>query len=448
MTTLSWVLILDEVRRIYKQRETMMGVQRSLGELEREAKLLGLEISHETAKNGKIKIQKRDFIEALRKHYLSQKFPNGVLPRNLSRILKIESPMLCQRTNVLSEDEIKDLWEGPDWIATEKIDGCRMLIIFDRKQGLSFYSRNISVTDFLPVQYDNIYHTFDVSKMPENINSMVLDCEIICENSNVSTVVGNHGVITETQLQAVAALLALNKEDSVKLQKEEALLKFLAFDFLMVNDSWCLEDSLANRLVYLERGVCALKDCGINIEMLPAVKLDRRAFYDKIVAEGGEGIVMKNLNSPYTATESRRRDGWIKIKRTMKESLTATKAGDTLDAFVTGFELGDEEKGWKDLVGALHFSILLKKDDGSVEEHEIARISSIPLEARKQITEIGKDGNPVLIESMYKKVAEVDGQAVSSRAKRLKHARILRWREDKLWMDCAVDEKFLNDMVL
>ena len=102
----------------------------------------------------------------------------------------------------------RQIWNSQDWIAEEKIDGVRMIIIWDAtEKKFHFYSRNNSVTDYLPQDYsDTIFVTAKNFDYP---NNFVLDSEIISSNSCLET--NTHCL---TQLQSTAALLNLNSEDS------------------------------------------------------------------------------------------------------------------------------------------------------------------------------------------------------------------------------------------
>ena len=84
---------------------------------------------------------------------------------------------------------------------------------------------------------------------------------------------------------------------------------------------------------------------------------------------------------------------------------------------------------------------------GDTVEHMIARVTNIPMEKRKQMTEI-IDGKPALKAEYYGKVLEVDGQCITSRAKRLKHAAIINWRPDRSPETCLMTEEFLNSQIL
>ena len=67
---------------------------------------------------------KDDYVKALRNYFLAEKYhaPENI-PWALSFMLSIESPQLCRRIKSLKESQQQMIWDSPDWIAEEKIDG-------------------------------------------------------------------------------------------------------------------------------------------------------------------------------------------------------------------------------------------------------------------------------------------------------------------------------------
>lgn len=430
--------------------------QRTLADLENEIRELGLKVDFKLAKNGKIKKTKKQCIEVLRDYYIYQKYGENV-PLALRLMLQMDTPMLADRIHAKSPAIQEAVWNSPDWGFQEKINGCRMIIIFDPITGFHFYSRGVSVEDYLPIDYtDNIVHNADEKMIRSQVGgAFILDAEVICTNPKISTLLGKRGVITETQLQAVSALLALNPDDSRRVQEEEKCpLMFCIFDAIYYED-WLTEDCLAIPQIQREKVskflTDLLQEAGLNAIHLETIydPEGKKVLYEEILENRGEGVVAKHKMGTYRPVESRSRNTWVKIKRSVQQSLTSTEYNDTIDAFVTGFSLGEEGKGFDHLVGAVHFSVWLTDEEGKRTKHEIARISSsLTHEMHQKFTVQDEDGNPVLHPGLYGKVAEIDGQAVSARSKRLSHATIIAWREDKDSEQCEMEEKFLNSMVM
>lgn len=422
----------------------------TIAKLISECKHYGIDVDNIVPANGK-KLMKTDIVMAIREYFFKKYWGSKAnMPKKMQMILNIESPMLCSRFNELKEDVGNALWDNNDWIAEEKIDGCRMLIIcIDGK--FYYYSRNLSVTDYLPIEYtDNIYPSKDKKFICKDF---IIDCEIVSSDANVDTVLShNRGVVTETQLQAIAALIALNPEDSIDIQAKyqklngHSLIHFKAFDCLYYDGKWLLDTILDKRKDYLQMVLDDISYTDFPISKPMSCISNKKAFYKAIIANGGEGVVLKNLDTVYRTDGNRGKLNWVKVKRVLADSLAV---GDSIDAFVTGFEPGTADKRNGNYVGTLIFSVLLDREDGQEPSyHEFAHVAGLTDEERIALTDWDENGNPILKKEYYGKVAVVEGQCVSARSLRLRHARMLNWRPDKSAGNCVVTEAFLKLNVL
>lgn len=404
---------------------------RTLSQLKEECRQNGIEVVIEG------KEHKEDYIRALRNYWLKQYYGSkDKAPWALQFMLSIDCPMLCRRYQQCKPEQQKMFWESDEYIAEEKRDGIRAILLWDAStQSFDFYSRNNSVKDFLPQSYkDTILITSKNFYYPENF---VLDCEVISTNPNISTVMGNRGVVCATQLQATAALLALNPLESKSLQKQYPL-KFVVFDCLydggsLIDKAWKIRHPHAEKLVEL------LKKSGFNCMINPVVRENKLAFYSDIIENNLEGVVFKRITAPYHATTSRTIDQ-VKLKRTISEGINRD-----LDAWVTGFIPSSKDRGWSEYIGALVFSCRVKMKDGTVKTHIIGTCSGIPLELRKEAT-ITTNGTPTLNPEWLGRVATLSGQNISARKLALTHAVITCWRPDKNPEDCEIltEEELLS----
>ena len=417
---------------------------RTLAQLRAQCQELGL-----TFKQRGKKESKDDYVYALRDHFIKEKYGEYKnMPKSLSLMLQLESPMLASQYKTVKPEKQKIMWDSKDWIAQTKEDGNRMLFFLLDDPVFDSYSRNNSVQDFLPNQYGNKFYLdeIDFTKIKDQF---ILDSEVICLNPNISTIMGKKGVVTETQLQAVTAILSMNEQDSIRIQKEEDCpLMIKAFDCLYFNGEWLLNKPLIERMKYLKIAIQQMLDAGFKIEFPKTNRDNKRQFYESIVKGGGEGIILKHLQSKYTATSSRSHRNWVKVKRSFSETVQHEGLADTIDAFISGFDPADENKAWAGLVGALELSVYVKRADGSIYQHVIAKVANIDLELRKKITQHDEKGNVILDPSWYGKVVEVDGQDISARALRLTHAILVRFRPDRSQDTCVIEEEFLKSMVL
>lgn len=428
-----------------------MSVGRRLNELQKECEAKGLPVTPK----GK-RVSKRDYVVALQNHSLKTMYPNGA-PKHLDFMIKLETPMLCFRYDEMDDEFKRDVWkDSTNWYAEPKINGCRMLVIYSKEEGLHFYSRNISVKDFLPVEYDNIWiPKFDAEQLNlmAGVNSFILDAEVLCPQTKVDTTMSrlsSGGVITETNLAATTALLSLNKEDSLSIQKDNGIqLEFHCFQVLELNGQK-FNDMVYHRMKQvLEVLVGHVKGAGLNVVHVPTTTKDKKAFYDSQIAAGGEGIVLKRADATYQNSESRYHRMWIKVKRLASTTFQEAGLGDSIDAFVIGALQGNEGTGFQELVGALRMGVYLKMNDGTEKVHEIANCPNIELVLRKELTVVDANGKYVGLRPDYvNTVWEIDGQWISAREHRLVHPRLVRTRTDKSPEQCIFTEALMKKMIV
>ncbi|GAG76045.1 unnamed protein product, partial [marine sediment metagenome] len=302
-----------------------------LDELEKKAIDLGITIDMQ----GK-KIGKTEYIRAIRECYLSRYHPNGEIPFGLDFMLTMDQPSLCSQLKDKSL-EIQDSIFNDDnyWLATKKLDGVRAIITISEND-LDMFSRNNSVSDCLPISYGKKLIVNRDGLHPTIINA-VLDCEIVATAHSVKGL--EHA---DTHLSTATALLALETEESVRIQKEyldengEPLLKFICIGALHLNDSDLRDMAFGNSNAYAEELVRRMQSTNFPIEMVESTKVNKKEFHNKYIEEGGEGTVIKDIRIPYNVDGSRAKSGWVKVKRTVNSNLD-----DTLDAFITGFEEAD-----------------------------------------------------------------------------------------------------------
>lgn len=387
------------------------------------------------------KLMKDDYVKALRNHYLIERYGSiNNIPWDLSFMLSIECPQLCRRIKDLKPEQQELVWESTDWIAEEKIDGVRMLILWNAdEKKFHFYSRNNSVDDYLPQDYsDTIYVT---SNNFNYANNFVLDCEIISTNPEVET-----NTRCLTQLQSTAALLNLNADDSKRIQKSSPL-KFIVFDCLLdgvslINSKWTERHPHAAKIANMLKNsgfCCDINPVVENTDKYPDAKRD---FFDRLISNDKEGVVLKNKNAVYHATSSRTID-CVKVKRSTADTLTKD-----LDAFVTDYVVGKDDTRNSNMVVGFVFSVRLEKLDGTTTNHKIAVCSNVSDFVKEDATMIGEDGSVKLNPDYYGRVATIQGQNVSARSLRLTHAIIDEWRLDKDASGCeTIKESELRKLI-
>lgn len=397
-----------------------------------------------------------DCITAIQQYFLNERKMNGTYDPSIDFILKMKSPMLALLLKHAKEDTQKALWDdnNKDWIFEEKIDGNRQIITYDsdRKQ-FHFYSRNLSITDMLPIDYaDKIVIPPLNMNIMNNLQSFVLDCEVVPVNGSVT----DERVYASSQLNVVSSILQYLPEESHKIQETNPL-KSVAFDCLSFDGQDLFDRPLRERKEYLEKIVKLLQLAGFRIELVNSKpeNMTKEDFYYSIVDNGGEGVIAKNLNDTYDILE-KRDERWIKLKRSVQETMQRISGNDSFDCFLTGFTLGNKGTKNENKVGALIFSVyltddnneLLLNEDGSPVIHEIAQISGISDELRDMLTFYDEDNNVYMNPRFYNQVASINGQDISSRELKLMHATFQCWRPDRSFDTCKIKKSVLEGMVM
>lgn len=419
-----------------------MTIRMKIDELAAKCEELGLE----PRPSGK-RTLKKDYITVLQENSLKDAYGNAP-PSAYRWILSLESPMLALPIHNLKEEQQAEVLESDEWFLEEKADGVRLLLYFDSDGKLWAFSRNLSVTNFLPINYgDKI--VCDVNKVAESMRSYLpfaIDCEALPTVSNVQAKLeSKYEMDVDTALQAVAAILALDKDKSEEIQRDYCPLKFAPFTALMACGKDLLEVAESSRAQVMKTLVAGLREhTSLNFETLPQCHdpSEKAGFVNSIIERGGEGVIAKRYAGEYDSTGRRAKNGWIKIKRELGASLNTD-----LDAFVTGFKPGNKGTRNEGLVGALCVSAFIRDEDGREVEQEIATVAGIPDDVREKITEKSPDG-PALKEHIYNKVITIEGQDMSARNMRVSHARLIQWRPDRSPDSCVLDRRSLEEQIL
>lgn len=199
--------------------------------------------------------------------------PNGEV--NILRIY----PMLAM--------EKEDFLDKPGYVAQRKYDGTRCVIIKD-SSGIFMMGRSWKndYSDKFPEVIE------DIKKIP--LNTFILDSELTFFK-------GNEEVFTT----------ALATES-----KSGLIAKCMIFDILEYNDTDVRSEQLRNRLELLDKLIPKNLQ---HLEVIKTYKSNHKQIFDEIVSDEikGEGLVLKDLNSPYI--EKSRSKYWIKVKQWKSE---------------------------------------------------------------------------------------------------------------------------------
>lgn len=408
---------------------------------------------------------KGPYEKALREFYWHRDFGSEPMPPQLH-------PMLARNLKDVPEAEAEQMWNSPRWVAQEKIDGCRLLM-FIGPNGSRFTSRRISDKTYRYTENtEQVPHLAKITH-PDLIGT-VLDGEVVCSRPDVNT----GAVKTKHQLQATVALLAIDPKQSERIQREQnAWLQFRVFDILQDRGRDVTGETLSSRIERVKSAVHRINQLypGIEISFVPYVAENKKEYYESVVKAGGEGIMLKDLQSAYTASSSRTK-AMYKVKRF-----------EELDLFVTGYVRSNEDAGWANLIGALELSAYVEGSEqgdseiarafgfvGERSTHVAACAGNMTLDDRIAATACKTCGRPVhavtenvngkrivqfvdcrehgpmtpdtikLNDTWLNKVYVVRGMEFTARVYRLFQARLISERNDKAPEDCTIDLKAIQ----
>lgn len=357
--------------------------------------------------------ERAPYLNALRTHYLSRDYPSGLPYTELS-------PMLCYSYADLHPKEQQAIWkDGNNWIAQPKLNGCRIILHFVKDVGVFAHSRTVNQSTFRRQEYTD-HLLFRGSKPPF---TATVDCEALVEQP-INT--GN-GVTTASSLHSTAVILKMNPETALRIQREQAPLRFFVLDLVKWGDKDLKSRELAERFSYFTDFKDALKSAGLNpyFEFPEICFRAKRLYMERILENGGEGVVLKNLGSHYEASSSRNRYGWVKCKREI-----------AFFGFVSGFEQGRSDSRYEHQVATLLFSIRTEAGPRMV-----GKCSNLIWNFRKQISIYDRATGKVRLDpEVYGRVARLGGFEFSARAARLVHPYILHWCTDMRMEQCVYDE--------
>jgi ATP-dependent DNA ligase len=210
----------------------------------------------------------------------------------------------------------EEMWDSPEWIAEEKYDGDRRIAQFCGK-AVRFTGRRKSVKDGLFVEKtDNVPHLsasyavvypakHKVTIPPAALEGTVLDGEMTFTLSEAARAYGVQGGGLSKHVTAIMGSLP---EEAIRKQIERGWLSYVAFDCLFYKGKDLRGLPLYERQEYVAE---ALEEWGNPFVSATASVggKGKRAFYEKVVKAGGEGVILKRKDHIYGDKQ-----GWVKVK--------------------------------------------------------------------------------------------------------------------------------------
>lgn len=343
-------------------------------------------------------------------------------------------PALCQRLNSATEVIAK----MTEVIAEPKYDGLRVQIHFRKgKDGQPALMRTF--TRNLEESSDMFPELGDVAKRLD-CDSCILDGEAIGYDRSTGNLIPFQQTIQRKRKHGVAEKAA------------EVPIRFYIFDVLYINGKNLIAEPLKERKLILEK-MFQDDDVLVHTESLttkdPATL---KQYHEEMLAEGLEGIVMKQSSSGYQSG----RKGWSWVKMKEAEGKNG-KLSDTLDVIVMGYYVGRGKRAAFG-IGAFLVGVL---DEKTQQVLTLAKIGTGLTE--DTLEEVKKRCDVLVVEEQPKayvvnkmlvpdkwcspalvvEVAadELTTSPIHSAGQALRFPRFMKFRDDKSWDEATTVEE-------
>ncbi|MFI3171140.1 MAG: hypothetical protein R3Y58_02030 [Eubacteriales bacterium] len=239
----------------------------------------------------------------------------------------VMKPAHIKEDNAVHLEKMRQILSSSEYVAEEKIDGCHYLCYGGRFMS----TENVEKTDNFP----HLRDFFIRLGMP----NIILDGEI------------NYPGKTSQYCSRATGAAA---DTSVRFQNQHGAVHYTMWDILRTpKGTWLLNMPYKKRRAILEQFYNTyITDPELRkyIHLTTAVQNNKKDYFDSIIASGGEGCVLKNINSVYVMGKKPMWQ-WMKLKQK-----------DEADLFIIGYKDATVEYNgksieswpyWKEVNGVL-----------------------------------------------------------------------------------------------
>ncbi|WJJ55353.1 hypothetical protein QB910_000109 [Dabrowskivirus KKP3916] len=238
-----------------------------------------------------------------------------------------------------SDDEKRTelAWNNERYICEEKYDGVRFLIRKEFDGNVRITSRVKSKKTGLPTEkQENFPHLVEWAKQLPN--GTVIDGEVI---------VGGNSTSSE-----VTKITGALPQKAISRQKKNGWVNYVAYDILYYDGENVMDKPWSERRALLESVVVKLwSHKHVHVSKFVHCHKNNnksREFYNKIVADGGEGVILKDTQATYKP-DKRPLGTWLKVKKYSTYDVVVMGFTDA-EVEYTGKNIGNW-KYWQDEYG-------------------------------------------------------------------------------------------------
>lgn len=345
------------------------------------------------------------------------KMPTKEAVEPVARAVKVMKPNVANKKNPKEVARLESLLDDENYVAEEKIDGARVKALANR-----FYTKeNNDQTAKLP-------HLSHILEQIGFVN-IILDGELYYPGKTS---------------EHVNPVVLSYPENAIAHQRIHGGIHYKVFDILRApNGSWLTDKTYNERRSILERFfqqyIWPNPEYAKYIELVPMERVYKRDFKDKILASGGEGVILKHVDSTYQM-DKKPKWVWMKIKQTDETDMvvmgykppTILYTGDNYLnwpywSVVDGQQRAVTESYYKGWIG----SIVL----GGYVNGELKELCSVSGLTKELCQEISADPDAYI-----GRVAKMRYMELTA-AGNFRHPTFLSWHADKSPLECRFTDK-------
>ncbi len=339
------------------------------------------------------------------------------------------------------EQEINLILGSDNYVGTEKIDGYWEMFYKNNDGDFFIRSREKGVNGWICKQ-DFLPHMFSFFESLPNNTCLLGEVFLDGETS-----------------KGITKILGCGLEKSLLRQKETPL-KYYIFDVLCYDNVELHTKPIEDRIEYLKQIEQKCDNKYIKFAKYLDKGYELRELWNRTLSQGGEGVVLTQKGYCYNFGKRTARKT-LKIKKELSENLDVFLTGRYKEAtkLYTGKNM-DDWQYWYDEIADERLNITLKELSGTaitglvpvtkawyydwasaVEIGIIFNGVEVPIGWISGISDEVKKGIKHEPEKWYHKVAELQAMDIDKTQSpiTLRHAKILRWRDDKNWDSCTME---------
>lgn len=221
----------------------------------------------------------------------------------LSRVIEVMKPSKIDPNRLSQLAKLDELFASPHYVAEEKIDGCHYVNIGGR-----FFSTQLSRVTGLPVEKTENFPHLVEAILRLDMPNVVLDGEVY---------------YPEKTSQHVVMISGSAPDIAIAKQRELGWVHYKVFDILRDPDGrWLFDQPWRVRREILEALASKIRNTRVGeyLEIIDVVRTRKKEFLDRVLENGGEGVVLKHVNGLYYMGK-RPQWNWVKVKTEIEDDV-------------------------------------------------------------------------------------------------------------------------------